>query len=200
MSNLDNLTSKIISDAENKAQCYLSEARGKELKIINDKKIKAERDAEEILESAKNECISIVERALSKTELEMRNRKLSAKQQMIDKIFQLAEKRLNDMKLEDYREYVMKSILALDISGDEEIVISNTDRAKLSSDFLQELNNKLGVMGKLSSMKYSEDECNYSGFILRKNGIEINYSFNSLISTLRDELEYEVSKILFCNI
>ena len=35
------------------------------------------------------------------------------------------------------------------------------------------------------------------GFILENNGIEINSTYEALVSSLRDELEFEVAKVLF---
>ena len=35
------------------------------------------------------------------------------------------------------------------------------------------------------------------GFILEKDGIEINNTFEALVSSLKEELEFEVAKELF---
>ena len=35
------------------------------------------------------------------------------------------------------------------------------------------------------------------GFILEKDGIEINNTFEALVSSLRDDLEFEVARVLF---
>lgn len=198
MSNLENLTSKIIQDAELKAENVIKEARGKEIEIISKRVEAAKKAAATMTENANMEAKSMIDRALSKAELEVRNRKLLAKQQVMDKVFEEAEKRLSKINLETFQEFVKTSILALDIDGDEKIIMSLDDKAKLPQDFLEKLNKELVSAGKKGNMEFSDETRNLNGgYILAKGGIEINNSFKSMISSLRDELEYGVNKILF---
>jgi len=198
MSNLENLTSKIIQDAELKAENVIKEAKGKEIEIISKRVEAAKKAAATMTENANMEAKSMIDRALSKAELEVRNRKLLAKQQVMDKVFEEAEKRLSKINLETFQEFVKTSILALDIDGDEKIIMSLDDKAKLPQDFLEKLNKALVSAGKKGNMEFSDETRNLNGgYILAKGGIEINNSFKSMISSLRDELEYGVNKILF---
>lgn len=198
MSNLENLTSKIIQDAELKAENVIKEAKGKEIEIISKRVEAAKKAAATMTENANMEAKSMIDRALSKAELEVRNRKLLAKQQVMDKVFEEAEKRLSKINLETFQEFVKTSILALDIDGDEKIIMSLDDKAKLPQDFLEKLNKELVSAGKKGNIEFSDETRNLNGgYILAKGGIEINNSFKSMISSLRDELEYGVNKILF---
>lgn len=198
MSNLENLTSKIIEDAELKAENIIKEAKSKEVEIISKRVEAAKKAAATMTENANMEAKSMIDRALSKAELEVRNRKLFAKQQVMDKVFEEAEKRLSKVNLETFQEFVKTSILALDIDGDEKIIMSLDDKAKLPQDFLENLNKALVSAGKKGNMEFSDETRNLNGgYILAKGGIEINNSFKSMISSLRDELEYGVNKILF---
>lgn len=198
MSNLENLTSKIIEDAELKAENIIKEAKSKEVEIISKRIEAAKKAAATMTENANMEAKSMIDRALSKAELEVRNRKLFAKQQVMDKVFEEAEKRLSKINLETFQEFVKTSILALDIDGDEKIIMSLDDKAKLPQDFLEKLNKALVSAGKKGNMEFSDETRNLNGgYILAKGGIEINNSFKSMISSLRDELEYGVNKILF---
>lgn len=198
MSNLDNLTSKIISDAEVKKSEILKEAGSKASDIKNKKIEDAEKKAASITAKAQEESKSIKERVLSKTELEVRNNKLKAKQELIDKVFKLAVEELKTMSSDDFEKFVMNSILSLDIHGDEEIMMDDNDRAKLSENFLKELNENLLAKGKLDRLTFKEGvDTVGGGFILNRKGIEINYSFKELVNSLRYELEYQVGSILF---
>lgn len=198
MSNLENLTSKIIQDAELKAENIIKEAKGKEIEIISKRVEAAKKAAATMTENANMEAKSMIDRALSKAELEVRNRKLLAKQQVMDKVFEEAEKRLSKINLETFQDFVKTSILALDIDGDEKIIMSLDDKAKLPQDFLEKLNKALVSAGRKGNMEFSDETRNLNGgYILAKGGIEINNSFKSMISSLRDELEYGVNKILF---
>lgn len=198
MSNLQNLTSKIMQDAEFKAENTIKEARNKEIEIINRKKDLANKVARSLVESAEIENKALIERAISSAQLEARNKKLLAKQRIFNMIFDEVEDRLRKMNLDVYQQFVRSSILSLDIEGDEEIVMSIDDKAKLPNDFISNLNNELINSGRVGNLRFSEDRRDLrGGYILTKNGIDINNSFKAMIATLRDELEFGVNKILF---
>jgi len=198
MSNLDNLTSKIIKDAEVKKIEILNEATVKADEIIKKKTEEANKKASSILQKAEMESKTIKERIISKTDLEIRNKKLLAKQQVIEKVFDAAKEKLKAMNAEEFTKFIKNSIMALDIHGDEEIIINPVDREKLPEKFLDEVNKSLISKGKLGNLKFNVKTHEIDGgFILSKNGIEINNSFDELVNSLKYELEYEVGKILF---
>lgn len=198
MSNLDNLTSKIIKDAEVKKIEILNEATVKADEIIKKKTEEANKKASSILQKAEMESKTIKERIISKTDLEIRNKKLLAKQQVIEKVFEAAKEKLKAMNAEEFTKFIKNSIMALDIHGDEEIIINPVDREKLPEKFLDEVNKSLISKGKLGNLKFNVKTHEIDGgFILSKNGIEINNSFDELVNSLKYELEYEVGKILF---
>lgn len=198
MSNLDNLTSKIIKDAEVKKIEILNESTIKADEIIKKKTEEANKKASSILEKAEIESKTIKERIISKTDLEIRNKKLLAKQQVIEKVFKTAKEKLKSMNAEEFTKFMNTSIMVLNIDGDEEIIINPKDREKLPDKFLAELNKLLISNGKLGNLKFNVKTHEIDGgFILSKNGIEINNSFEELVNSLKYELEYEVGKILF---
>ncbi|MGL4730013.1 MAG: V-type ATP synthase subunit E, partial [Clostridium sp.] len=194
MSNLDNLTSKIIEEAKKKAETIMNEAKEKEAQIISKKKSEAEKLSENIIEKANAEGKSIFDRAISKAELKVRNEKLIAKQQVINKVFEAAVKELNNMKDEEFLAYVKNQIKSLPLTGKQSIIVASKDKSKITPEFLNELN------GELKDLKVSlSDETREinGGFILSKDGIEINCSFEDIINSLRYDLENEVANMLF---
>ena len=198
MSNLDNLTSKIISDAEVKKKEILNDANVKADIIIKNKIEEANKKASSILEKAKLESTTIKERVASKTELEVRNKKLAAKQQVIEQVFEKAKVKLQAMSSEKLGEFIRNSIMNLNIDGNEEIILNVNDRGRLPVTFLEDINKELLAKGKLGNLTFGERDYTIDGgFILSKNGIEINNSFEELVNSLKYDLEYEVGKILF---
>ncbi len=68
----------------------------------------------------------------------------------------------------------------------------------ITEAFVNEINSELTQKGKLGKLSLSDEIRDFkAGFILEKNGIEINNSFEALISSMKDELEYEVARLLF---
>ncbi|HCL4438213.1 V-type ATP synthase subunit E [Clostridium botulinum] len=198
MSNLENLTSKIIEDANKEAEKLLSEAKKEENKIVDEKIKKANKAKEQIIERAKRESKTKAERVISNAHLKVRNNKLEAKQEMINKVFDEAVIKLQNLSKDEYLNFVKSSILSLDIEGDEEIIVSPNDKDKIDISLMLTLNNKLKAKGKKDLLKISNENRNIKGgFILYKNGIEINNSFEALVDSLRDELEQEIIEALF---
>lgn len=198
MSNLDNLTSKIISDAEEKKKEILEEANLKALEIKNKKIEEANKKASSILAKAEVESKSAKERVISKTDLDVRNKKLSAKQDLISKVFDLAVDRLKSMSDGEFESFIKDSILSIEVQGDEEILLNEADKNKLSPNFLNEINQELKAKGINGNLSFGSTLTSIDGgFILNKNGVEINYSFYELVNSLRYELEYKVGNELF---
>ncbi|MGG7162116.1 V-type ATP synthase subunit E [Clostridium ihumii] len=194
MSNLDNLTSKIIEDARNKSEDILNEAKLQETEIINKKKNEAEKLSESILEKAKIEGKSLFDRGISKAELQVRNEKLIAKQTVINRAFDEAINKLNDMKKDEFLAYVKNQIKSLPLNGEQDLIVNAKDKEKITEEFISELNSEI----KNATISLSnEDRDINGGFILSKNGIEINCSFEDVINSLRYELENEVANTLF---
>ena len=182
MSNLDNLTSKILNDAKIKAdeivkaaQKTAAEKYKKEIGKYNSQKASLE-------ESAVRDRDLAVERIKSGASLKVRNEKLKAKQIVIDKVIEKLKEKLSNMKKEDYIAYLNKNIDKNSISSKELIV---------KKEFLQD------VKKEFKNAKIKENEFVSSGFIIEENGVQKNYTFEVKIDFMRDELEVEISKLLF---
>ena len=198
MSNLDNLSSKIVEDANIKAETMLKEARDNGTLII-ESKVKAAKDLEaQMLEKAKIEANTVKQRIISNATLTVRNEKLTAMQSVVDGVFVEALEVLSKITEEQYLELLKRYLISMPIAGNEEIILPSKYRSLVSDDYLAEINSALKTSGKIGDMKLSLEDRNInSGFIVLKNGIEINNTFESLVNSLRDELESEIVKELF---
>lgn len=195
MSNVNNLTSKILKDAEERKSSILAKAEEEKNKIITKKRDEANRLKTSMIEKAKLESATRKERILSSAELKVRNEKLLSKGKVIDEVFNMSVENLCQMNENDFRNFVKSSILSLNIEGDENIILNANGKKAINEAFIKEINNELKDKGNL---KLSQSEGKFrGGFILEKNGIEINYTFESLVQSLREELEFEVANILF---
>ena len=198
MSNLENLSSKIVEDANIKATAILKEAKDKGASMIENKIKIANEQAVQKLEKAKIEASTVKQRIISNAQLTVRNEKLTAMQKMIDKVFAQALEKLLDIKNEEYFELIKGYLLSMPIVGNEEIILPGKYRNLVSEEYLSGINTTLNASGKLGEIKISaEDRDIKSGFIVIKNGIEINNTFENLVNSLRDELESEIVRELF---
>ncbi len=198
MSNLDNLTSRIIDDAEVRKNEILKEANTKAQEIIDSQRERANEKSSSILRKAEKEGQQNLERIISKAQLELRNEKLRTKQLIIDKAFNMAVEKLEAMEPQDFEAFMKRILLNLEIAGDEEVIICESYKDKLSKSFLEEVNKALVDSNKEGKLRFcKQEQLLESGFKLRKNGVEINYTFKELVNSLRYEMEYFVGNILF---
>ena len=106
MSNLDNLSSKIVEDANIKAESILKEAKHNEALMI-ESKVKGAKDIEaQMVEKAKIEASTVKQRIISNAQLTVRNEKLVAMQKMIDKVFGVALEKLLTIDDSEYLELI----------------------------------------------------------------------------------------------
>ncbi len=197
MSNLNNITSKIIKDAEEKRDEILNAAQVESDSIIAKETKKAKNLEVELIEKAKIEAKARENRVISNARLKVRNNELKAKQDMISKVFEKAVERLNSLSTLEYKEYILRALDSLDLEGTEILIINKKDDDVINNKFLLDLNNKLISLGKKGKISILTNGNFDRGFILDRNGIQINNTFESLVKSLRSELELEVTKVLF---
>ncbi len=197
MSNLNNITSKIIKDAEEKRDEILNAAQVESDSIIAKETKKAKNLEVELVEKAKIEAKARENRVISNARLKVRNNELKAKQDMISKVFEKAVERLNSLSTLEYKEYILRALDSLDLEGTEILIINKKDEDVINNKFLLDLNNKLIGLGKKGKISILTNGNFNRGFILDRNGIQINNTFESLVKSLRSELELEVTKVLF---
>jgi V/A-type H+/Na+-transporting ATPase subunit E len=198
MSDIKNLINKVLKDAEAESNTIIEKADQQKNEIINRSKKEAEVKKNEIIDKAKLEAQTRKDRVISNAELQVRNNKLEAKQNVIDNVFENALVKLKKLSDDKFLNFVKTSILSSNIDGDEEIIVSNNYKSKFTPQFVDEINASLKQKGKNSNIKLSNKERNIKeGFILDKKGIELNFTFEDLINSIKEDIESDVVKILF---
>ena len=195
MSNLSNLTSKILKDAEDKKAVILSDAEGEKNKILSKRAGEASVEEKSILERAEREAASRKERIISGAELHARNEKLEAKQKVIKEVFETSVKELSNCSAEDLKGFIKEVILNTKIEGTQNLILNEAGKKVIDEAFVAEINEALGAK---ATIKLSDETGKFEGgFILEQNGIEINNTFEALVSSLKDDLSLEVARVLF---
>ncbi|EKY26100.1 V-type ATP synthase subunit E [Clostridium celatum] len=193
MSNVKNMTSKILKDAEARKENILATAQEERNKIVSKKESSANEIAKEILEKAEIEAKSKKERVISGAKLKVRNNKLAVKQEIIDEVFEKSIDKLTKLSKEEFLNFVRNTISSMNLSGKQNLILNKQGLEFVNASFIEELNSKVNA-----EITLSETVGNFKGgFILENNGIEINSTYEALVSSLRDELEFEVAKVLF---
>lgn len=183
MSNLEAMVERIINDSKREAEKIISLAKEEANSVIKTEADKAEKEKEDILERAKKDSTQIIERIISGEELKSRDKILSAKQEVMDKVFDLAKDKMKDLDDNKYTDYLKSAVEKLNLSGDYQISIPAKYEKAVAG---------LGLTGKVQV----KDNLN-SGFQISTGSTNYNYTFEDLIDFNRDDLETEVAKKLF---
>lgn len=198
MSGVEKIKEKILLNAKEKAKEIDDNAKNQALKIVSDAKELATHKSKTISEKASYDAADKKRIVNSMVELEMRKNVLAAKQEVIQKVFQMAIERLTNMEASKYEAIMTEMILQTVKTGDEHIIVSKNSTGKLSSSFAQKINEMLIQRGCKGDIKLSEEEGSaYGGFIIKNSGIEINNSFESILKMNRDDLEPKIAELLF---
>ena len=183
MSNLDNLTQKILEDAKNKASEIVDEAEKKNRSLVSHRVKEANERRDKIVEKAAAEAQMLKSRVISSAELKVRDEKLTAKQEVMDKVFQMAKDKLSNLDNDDYLEFVKASLENTKTEGKPTLLVP-----KGKKDQLEELS---------TAVELVEDPSVQSGYILKDGEIVYNYTFEALVDEIREDLEGEIAQKLF---
>ena len=195
MSNINNLTSKIIKDAEDEKEIIIQTAEKEKNKILSKKQVEASTAEKIIIEKAEREAVSRKERIISSAKLQARNEKLQAMQEVIREIFESSIETLCNLSEDEFKVFVTESILNSDIVGEQNIILNDSSKKIINKTFLAGINKELGSK---ANVILSEETRNFKGgFILEKDGIEINNTFEALVNSLKDDLSIDVAIMLF---
>ncbi|HZJ98420.1 MAG TPA: V-type ATP synthase subunit E [Tissierellaceae bacterium] len=182
MSNLENIIDKILADGKREAQEINDESQKNNQEIIDSMIKNANEEKDRILDKAKRESLMLKERKISEAELKVRDEKLKAKRQILDKVFVLAKERLVKMDENTYITFLKQSLANIDLKGSEVLLVPEK--------FI-EVVEKSGIYSNVSRNEFIE-----SGFQLKDGNIMINHSFESLVDFGREDLEVEIAREL----
>lgn len=198
MAGVEKIKEKILQDAEVKTNEILENARLQAKTILEKANQKAAQRVKEISQKSAYDVSEKKRIINSIVELEMRKDVLAAKQQSIDEVFDKVLERMNNLDDSKYEQVIFDMLVASVESGEEEVVMSESRRNKLSADFIGKVNKALEAAGKKGKIKISDETRNISGgFILKSQGVEINSSFEAVVRLYRDEIEPKVAEIFF---
>ncbi|MGI6545782.1 MAG: V-type ATP synthase subunit E [Fastidiosipilaceae bacterium] len=179
MSNLDNITKKIQSDAQEEASALVAKAQQRAAEVVAQANRAAvvERDRALAVEQARADLLK--ERLISNADLKARDLVLDAKQKTIERCFDLAKAWIKTRNLELTTKHLTARLKGSSLSHDAVLVLPEGSAIKVPAGM---------------KVRYSADV--QVGYQLIEAGITENYDFFELISFWKDSLEIDVIQIL----
>lgn len=185
MSGIENIIKKISEDTQQKAGQIIKAAEDKaeadKQKIIEE----ANREKDRIISDAELAASRLKEQIVTGKNLEVRDLKLAAKQQVIDKVFAESLSRLNNMDVGEFEKFVCDYCAGAEIKNNDQIILPD----KYIGIDVKKINPMLTL--------YTGERSIDGGFILISGGIEQNNTFSALLDYYKSELEPEIIAKLF---
>lgn len=198
MNGAEKIKDRILADAENSKNKILDDANREAQSIIENAEKEAFQKVTIMTEKAREEALLIKQRFHAAEGMEDRKKVLKVRQDSVDEAFNIAISRLVNLSDEQYRLF-LESII-LDIAKEEAgvIALNEKDKVRLGENFLSNVNEKLKSKGKNAKLTLAVEPLNScGGFILQYGDMELNSTFEILLTMARPSLESEVAAILF---
>ncbi len=196
MAGIDNITSRILAEAQKEADAILAKANEEAKGILG----KAEAGAEKVREAESlktDRSVSLYETRIAASAESLKKKALlAAKQGMIADVIAGAYK---DLAGQDDASYfgMLAKFLAKAVRGEAgEILLSEKDKKRVTPDFIAKVGKIAAEHG--GSLVLSDKTANIeNGFILSYGGIEENCSLAAIFDSAKDQIQDSVFKALF---
>lgn len=186
MGNEQKIIDKIIEDAGLKAEEIINAAKQEAEAVIQKKQQELQLEEKAFNSIADSEAEKAFSKEISGAERRAKQIVLSAKQEMIQTAIERAKIKLQNLTDKEYSDAVRQMLMKADITNNCEILVNKKD--------LPILRDAISSVGHNISDKYANIE---KGFIIKRGDIEYNYSFSSILTIEREEIEKTVAEILF---
>ena len=193
MNGIERITQRISADAQAEMDRVLGEARAEAEKITAKYQAQAAAEAADLDARNKKAAAEREERLAGTAQMEARKAALAAKQEMVERAYELALKKLCSLPEEKYTAVLAELLIQASSTGKEEVIFSEADRRKVGKAAVEKANQEGGKNLTLSG----ETRSIPGGFILRSGSVEVNCAFDTLVRLQKAETAGDVVKKLF---
>ena len=194
MSGIDRITSKILDQAKLQAENRVNYAKETAEKAEANLKKRFDRTMEAERRKAEDEGAEAAKRVIANVMLEGRKKKLSARQDAVNLVFDKAVEKIAGLPEKEYVSFLGNLAASVMTDGDNVIILNKKDKEKVGGKLLE-------VLKKMApGMKVSvSDEivASTGGLVVRNGDIQTNLTLESLIRLEREKLEADVVGLIF---
>jgi len=196
---LSAITSEVLEDVQKEAEAIILAAENEAKKTLKAGKEQADQNYQTIINQAKTQAENERRKITSVTEVEMRNRLLQTKEELVNTALEKALIKLEGfVTTEKYHEYLLKLIEEVAERIDQKnlvVQVNSKDKAWLTRDILNLLSKKLHCELKLSEQ--TEDYIGGCKILTVDDKITYDSTIDNRLQELKPALRAEVAKILF---
>lgn len=196
---LAGIASEVLGDVQKEAEAIIIDAENQAKETLQTAKQQADQSYQGIINQAKAQAEAERKKIVSLTEVEIRNRLLQTKEELVDAAFDRAVEKLNAfVKTAQYQDYLLKLVeeAAKKIGVKNLVIYVNAkDRAWLGQGSLDSLSKKLRLEMKLSDQ--TEDFIGGCRIQTADGKILFDSTIDNRLQELKPNLRAQVAKILF---
>ena len=174
---------KIIAEAEEVAKASLAKGQKEADAVLKAAQEKVNKELDVFDRNAQAEAEKAAAKEISGAQMQAKKAILETKQEILAETIAEAEKRLLSLDDAAYAKVIGGMLKKLDRSLGTEILVSKKDAA----DVVKE--NEFTLSAQTADIS--------GGFIVKNGDIEYNYSFESIITVEKEEIQQIAAKILF---
>ncbi len=194
MNGIERITARLDADTQAEIDRIRERAKAEAEKVAQGYRTQTESETAELRERSRRAAAEREERLVSAAQMEARKTALAARQEMVDKAYDLALEKLCSLPEEQYIQTVAALLVQAAPDGKGEVIFSKEQRERVGTAAVALANSRLGdgtltVSAQTRPLK--------GGFILSNGRVEVNCSFDTLVRLQRAETAGEVAKRLF---
>lgn len=191
---LERIRHSILEKAQKKADTFVEEALANFKRTIGSARVALREDREKRLKTLAAESEEQKNRSLATLRAEHRMQLLSLKTQLIDDIFTQAINKIITLPDEEYLSLLERWLLKTERDQSGRLFVNATDLKRIGHAWIERMNISRGK-GEIS---LSPDPVAIKGgFIFKTEKFEIDYTLDTLLNTLREELSPHMARELF---
>ena len=194
MKGTEKILEHIRSDAKTQADAVLAKAEEQVRQIRAEYEKKAAEVYADKVRAGTKACQDQMDSVQRIAQMEAKKSLLGVKQEMVEKSFADAQALLTALPAEEYTAFLAALAAKASVTGEEEIVLNERDRAAVGEAVVKAANEKLGG-GKLSLSERTGDFA--GGLILSRGSVEANCTAELLVELCRGEMSAEIADTLF---
>ena len=193
------IANELIGDVQKEAEAIIAAAEREAKETLRLAKEKADGTYHAILSEANEKAEAEKRKIASTTEVELRNRLLQTKEELVDEAFEKATAKLKIyVETNEYETYLLKLIENIANKMEQKfllIEVNERDKTYLTADFLKKISKKTKT-----ELKFSEQTCNCIGGckVQTEDGkIVYDCTLDNRIKELKPDLRAQIAKSLF---
>ena len=227
MNGIAKITERIEGDAQREIDAVLNAARAEAEGITQRYQAQAGRESADLVARGEKAAAERVERLGSVAQLEARKLALAAKQEMLDRAFELALQKLCTLPDEEYIDLLAALTVKAAQSGKEQVIFSRKDRSRVGKAVVTRANEMLAkqvapklpdeltdtkagaildrvvtgasaILAGTGMLTLAEETRPIRGGVILSDGdVEVNCTFETLVRLQREAMSGEVAQALF---